>query len=487
MDEAALLMSPVQGELADIPEVVVLDSPNEPQQAQSRPPPTMPSSSSSAAAEKTATLDPAPPRRTNTRHSMHFPLSTVASAAEADGYRTESLNGEARARKTRSFSQASIGSDASRLSYRTIPGSQMGDDGYAPGVVYQYYKGKFALLPDFNTVACHGSGLAPKIHIDSTTEATAFDPKLQKGLTTDVGNFAVRFTAQIRLPHAGQWTFYLSSNDGSALFVSGKKIIDFDGSHYAAEKEGTVNIERPGYYPISVAFFHCNGKMLEGLRTGASLTLSYYFPGTGWIPYTKDRVAKTIIPESAFVHNARDEQIAHILASSSSEEWSVSGNGLDDQFTREQEFTGMSERLMEVQKALLQERSHSQDLIRQLAKFSLFESTSLNSDDFLKTEHVEAFSDEDVVKMHEDQTKFVEHHLQDIQRLKLGYFFSLGVQLKLLTKQNNFSVQDAYERCASEKVPVQKWPSFLRAVMAEHSETKEDEALDIEDASQTAH
>lgn len=45
----------------------------------------------------------------------------------------------------------------------------------------------------------------------------------------DTGNFAVRFTAYISVPQAGHYTFYLTSNDGSALYIHGTKVVDNDG------------------------------------------------------------------------------------------------------------------------------------------------------------------------------------------------------------------------------------------------------------------
>ncbi|TPX61723.1 hypothetical protein PhCBS80983_g00995 [Powellomyces hirtus] len=445
-------MSPVQDVASDgIPDVRVQ-------------PDLVPDAEEATTLQKNPSADADSQRKINARHSWApSPNSTVASAAEP-----EHLLGDSnRQRKTRSFSQASVSSETSRLSYFTIPGSVVGEDGHAPGAIFEYYKGEFGLLPDFNTLSSYSTGIAKSIHIDYKTESELFDKNLQKAPTTDVGNYAVRFTAQLKIPHPGQWTFYLGSNDGAALYISGRKVVDNDGSHYVVQKEGTIKIQKAGYYPITVCFFHRNGKMMEGVRTGASLDLSYYCPGSGWLPFPPDRVAKTLIPESAFFYNARDERIGRILESSNSLTWDDLPDAMESDQTRlrnlEQDLNDMSEKLMAVQKALVNERIQSQNMIKELAQLSLF-GAPLKEDHLLLTDHSQG-SDDLFEEMHKQQMQYVSKHIADVKRLKLGYFFSLGVTLKLSTKQNHFSVQDAYEQCMKEKIPIQEWSAFLRKAM----------------------
>jgi len=57
-----------------------------------------------------------------------------------------------------------------------------------------------------------------------------------------LGDFAVRFRCHLKIPIEGEWTFFLGSNDGSALFIDGKQIINNDGTHYFLMAQGMIYI-----------------------------------------------------------------------------------------------------------------------------------------------------------------------------------------------------------------------------------------------------
>lgn len=183
-----------------------------------------------------------------------------------------------------------------------------------PGILFEYYKGEFDTLPEFSALEEPASrGVLNSISINPSTEIATFDRALQANRSSESGNFAVRFTAQLKIPYAGIWTFYINSNDGSALYISGKRVIGNDGMHYATEKEGKLHIRSPGFYPITILYFHRNGKLLEGVRQGPFLNFSYYFPGSGWIPYPPDYVAKQTVPAQSLYYNPYDETSMKIL------------------------------------------------------------------------------------------------------------------------------------------------------------------------------
>ena len=43
--------------------------------------------------------------------------------------------------------------------------------------------------------------------------------------------FALRYSGQVELPAAGSWTFHLTSDDGSQLWIDGEHAVDNGGDH----------------------------------------------------------------------------------------------------------------------------------------------------------------------------------------------------------------------------------------------------------------
>jgi len=71
-------------------------------------------------------------------------------------------------------------------------------------------------------------------------------------------DFALHFTGEIEIPTTGAYTFYLGSDDGSALSIDGKVVIDNGGPHGFFFKETTLNLDagwhgfKLRYWEISV-------------------------------------------------------------------------------------------------------------------------------------------------------------------------------------------------------------------------------------------
>jgi hypothetical protein len=62
----------------------------------------------------------------------------------------------------------------------------------------------------------------------------------------------------IEITGAALYTFYLSSNDGSKLYIDGELIIDNDGLHGALEKQGMVKLSR-GKHALRITYFQAGG------------------------------------------------------------------------------------------------------------------------------------------------------------------------------------------------------------------------------------
>ena len=76
----------------------------------------------------------------------------------------------------------------------------------------------------------------------------------------DVRSYIIGLTYKgyINIPEDGIYSFYLSSDDGSMLYIDGKQVIDNDGLHAPGEVTGQAALKQ-GYHPIEVQYFDHGG------------------------------------------------------------------------------------------------------------------------------------------------------------------------------------------------------------------------------------
>ncbi|MFH1195116.1 MAG: family 78 glycoside hydrolase catalytic domain [bacterium] len=117
-------------------------------------------------------------------------------------------------------------------------------DAKVNGLNYNYYEGSWETLPDFNTLTPAKTGLIPSIDIDKIKFRGEY--------------FAYRFTGSILIPKDGEYTFYISSDDGSKLYIDDKLIITNDGKHAMVTRSGSVKLTA-GKHPITIEFFQGSG------------------------------------------------------------------------------------------------------------------------------------------------------------------------------------------------------------------------------------
>jgi hypothetical protein len=84
-------------------------------------------------------------------------------------------------------------------------------------------------------------------------------------LTNREDNFGIHFEGKIKIPKDGSYEFILASDDGSLLFIDGKKIVDNDGLHGKVRKNGKVNL-KAGMHAIRVGYIEAAG--MEELYVG---------------------------------------------------------------------------------------------------------------------------------------------------------------------------------------------------------------------------
>ncbi len=143
-------------------------------------------------------------------------------------------------------------------------------DSLKNGLSYKYYVGAWIKLPNFAKLIPVSSGRVYKISLDEFPE---LDNK-----------FGIVFSGEIEINNDGLYTFYLSSNDGSRLFIDDKKIINFDGLHGSAFRTENIKLSK-GMHKIKLQYFQAGG--------GKGLELLFEGPG----------IEKQIVPADILIMN----------------------------------------------------------------------------------------------------------------------------------------------------------------------------------------
>ncbi|MCB9260591.1 MAG: family 78 glycoside hydrolase catalytic domain [Ignavibacteriales bacterium] len=140
-------------------------------------------------------------------------------------------------------------------------------DSVKNGLNYKYYLGAWYKLPDFSKLVPQKSGKVFDINLD---QFKVLDDK-----------FGIIFNGKIEIKHEGLYTFYLSSNDGSKLWIDNKLVVNADDLHGFSGDSGQINLTA-GKHIIQVYYFQAGG--------GKGLELQYKGPNT----------EKQVVPANVF-------------------------------------------------------------------------------------------------------------------------------------------------------------------------------------------
>ena len=124
------------------------------------------------------------------------------------------------------------------------------------GLKAEYFEGAF-------------DGIGPAAGQEPVRQYSAPRIELPKDARTD--NFALRFSGAIEIPKSGMWTLYLGSDDGSAMWLDGRLIIDHGGIHGGSYKSAKLELLQ-GTHDMVVQYFEATGD--------AALKLQWSGPGT---------------------------------------------------------------------------------------------------------------------------------------------------------------------------------------------------------------
>jgi putative heme-binding domain-containing protein len=140
-----------------------------------------------------------------------------------------------------------------------------------PGIRVQYYypSGRDVAIETLNKMKPNASGVVPQIVMNVPQRKQA-------------DRFALRFTGTILVPRTGTYTFFISSDDGSRIYLDGRLLVNNDGLHGMVEKSASIDLAA-GAHDLVVTYFDNGG--------GDGLQISWQGPGLKRQAIAADRLS----------------------------------------------------------------------------------------------------------------------------------------------------------------------------------------------------
>lgn len=118
-----------------------------------------------------------------------------------------------------------------------IPGQQ--NTGLRNGVSYKFHDGRFASVDAMRASEVTRTGTMP-------------EPSIAGAGVEDY--FGYEFEGSIDVPEKAVWEFMTKSDDGSVLYIDGRKVVDNDGSHAAVAATGRIALDK-GLHRFTLLYF----------------------------------------------------------------------------------------------------------------------------------------------------------------------------------------------------------------------------------------
>lgn len=113
-----------------------------------------------------------------------------------------------------------------------------------PNVRFAVYEGEWDKLPDFDSLTAKASGVSAGFDLSRSTRPNGF---------------AMRFEGTLRIDREEDYTFHITSDDGSRLWVDGRLVANADGIHPAQTGAGKVRLTQ-GLHKLVVGYFDGGGQ-----------------------------------------------------------------------------------------------------------------------------------------------------------------------------------------------------------------------------------
>jgi hexosaminidase len=128
------------------------------------------------------------------------------------------------------------------------PALELDTSQLAPGLKYAFYEGAFSSVAELPVLEPAETGVAAAAGLDGFARAE---------------DFGLELSGYIRVPASTVYTFHLTSDDGSRLYVADELVVNNDGYHGSQRRQGMIALEE-GLHAITVRYFQAGGgKALE--------------------------------------------------------------------------------------------------------------------------------------------------------------------------------------------------------------------------------
>jgi hypothetical protein len=161
--------------------------------------------------------------------------------------------------KARMFNASGHGSATSSQTYKPVPAGR--------GLRYRVYEGSWTRMPNYGELKAVFESVTSDLKVES------------RQLWAD--NWGMVLEGNFDVDRAGNYSFFLNSDDGSKLYIDDELVIDNDGDHSLLELSGARQLST-GPHELRLEFFEAGGE--------AILELDYSGPDIERQPFPVDRV-----------------------------------------------------------------------------------------------------------------------------------------------------------------------------------------------------
>jgi hypothetical protein len=140
-------------------------------------------------------------------------------------------------------------------------------------------------LPDFATLTRYGSGLLTSVNIASTTGNISTSGRAD--------NLGVVFDGYVNIATSDVYRFYLTSDDGSEMFLGSTMIIDHDGLHGMTEKASSNIGLKPGKHRVKINYFESTGGAGIVASSSSTTAAKAVLPPGAWFTFCASDVNRS--------------------------------------------------------------------------------------------------------------------------------------------------------------------------------------------------